>query len=105
MTRRTIEEVFSKNGVEMNIAIEAGECFAIKEFVKLGLGIGLVHNICISKAERSKFNCTDLKHIFGQWKTNLDLQKIPSVIVRSSNLIRNIHQTIRAYKLKDGVLA
>ena len=71
LTRQRIDEQFSRRSLDMKIAIEVGGCFAIKEFVRLGLGVGLVHDICISRKEQAHVIARDLNHIFGERETTL----------------------------------
>jgi DNA-binding transcriptional LysR family regulator len=47
-TRSAIEKVFWNHGLEMKKVLEAGGgCSVIREYVELGLGVGLVHEICV----------------------------------------------------------
>ncbi|HXG53162.1 MAG TPA: LysR family transcriptional regulator [candidate division Zixibacteria bacterium] len=73
--RRVVEEVLARKGLELKVSLEAGGCLAIKQFVRLGLGIGLVHDICVSKDELSYFVMKDLRGVFGQWQVSLVFKK------------------------------
>ena len=55
--RRVIDAAFHTNGIEIENTLEVGTCDAIKEFVRLGLGIGFVHDICLPM-ERKKTICS-----------------------------------------------
>lgn len=45
-TRRMIDDTFSEHGVIPPSVLEVGRCQSVMEFVRLGLGVGLVHSIC-----------------------------------------------------------
>jgi DNA-binding transcriptional LysR family regulator len=64
-TRRVIHRVFSRNGLEIRTILEAGGCSLIREYAKLRLGVGLVHEICIRGKAEPDLCVRDLKHLFG----------------------------------------
>ncbi len=64
--RRVIQSAFSKNGLEMRMVLETGECALIAEYVKMRLGVGLVHETCIRDKLPSNVVARDLKRLFGQ---------------------------------------
>lgn len=74
-TRHTIDQAFFKNGLKIKTVLEAGDCSLIKEYVKLGLGVGLVHDICIRGGEESRFRVNDLRQIFGRSEVSLIYRK------------------------------
>jgi DNA-binding transcriptional LysR family regulator len=104
-TRRTVDQVFSQHGLEMKLSIEAGGCIAIKQFVRLGLGVGLVHDICIFKEEQSEFEIRDLNHIFGQWKTTLIYKKSRPLSPAHTDLVNTILDAIGDWKTKRSWFA
>jgi DNA-binding transcriptional LysR family regulator len=83
-TRRVVDEKFRQSGLDMTMSMEASGCLAIKQFTKLGLGVGLVHDICLFPQERSGFDVRDLRHLFGQWQTTL--------IYKKSRPLSSLHQ-------------
>jgi DNA-binding transcriptional LysR family regulator len=97
-TRQRIEEKFAERNLDMKVAIEVGGCFAIKEFVRLGLGIGLVHDICISKTEQAEFATKDLSHIFGEWETTLIYKKAHPLSEIHRDLIDKIFAAVKSWK-------
>jgi DNA-binding transcriptional LysR family regulator len=97
-TRQRIEERFAERSLDMKVAIEVGGCFAIKEFVRLGLGIGLVHDICISKTEHAQFATKDLNHVFGQWETMLIYKKAHPLSEIHRDLIDKIFAAVKSWK-------
>ena len=70
-TRKAIDHVFFHNGLPLNPVIEASSCFAIKQYVKLGLGIGLVHDICFLTEKEPALRMTNFRQLFGQWEVAL----------------------------------
>jgi DNA-binding transcriptional LysR family regulator len=104
-TRRAVDEVFARHGLEMNMSIEAGGCIAIKQFVRLHLGVGLVHDICIFKEEQSEFTIWDLNHLFGQWKTTLIYKKSRPLSAPHRELIDTLSRAIARWKTKKRTFA
>jgi DNA-binding transcriptional LysR family regulator len=45
-TRQMIDDAFSRNAIDLPNVLEVGRCQSVMEYVKLGLGVGLVHTIC-----------------------------------------------------------
>ncbi|MEE9144554.1 MAG: LysR family transcriptional regulator [Candidatus Binatia bacterium] len=70
-TKRLIDQVFFKSGLTMKTVIEAGSCFAIKKYVNLGLGVGLIHRRCLFGGKEQNLKISDLTHIFGQQEVSL----------------------------------
>ncbi|MBI4489252.1 MAG: LysR family transcriptional regulator [Deltaproteobacteria bacterium] len=70
-TRQVINRVFFENGLEIKTVIEAGSCFAIKEYVRLGLGVGLVHDTCVVEAKERHVHVSNLGHLFGKFEVSL----------------------------------
>jgi len=64
--RRVIEKAFIRHGLEMRTVLETGECSLISEYVKMRLGVGLVHEACIRGKLESKICARDLKPLFGR---------------------------------------
>jgi DNA-binding transcriptional LysR family regulator len=97
-TRRRVEDQFVQGGLEMKVLLEVGGCFAIKEFVRLGLGIGLVHDICISRTESADFVARDLRHLFGTWDTTLIYKRSRPLSQTHRNLIVEIVEALESWK-------
>jgi LysR family cyn operon transcriptional activator len=64
--RRIIEKAFIQQGLEMRTVLETGECSLISEYVKMRLGVGLVHEACIRGKLEANICARDLKYLFGR---------------------------------------
>jgi DNA-binding transcriptional LysR family regulator len=58
--RRVIDAGFHANGIVIENILEVGTCDAIKEFVRLGLGIGFVHDICLPEETEEIIDARDM---------------------------------------------
>ena len=65
-TRKLIDATFLSQNITLGDIIEVSSCQAAMEFVRLGLGIGLVHRSCANAAKDKALGHADLKEIF--WK-------------------------------------
>jgi DNA-binding transcriptional LysR family regulator len=60
--RRVVEEAFYRSGVEIGNVLEVGTCESIVEYVRRGVGIGFVHDICLPirfESEVRSYNMSD----------------------------------------------
>jgi DNA-binding transcriptional LysR family regulator len=64
-TGRAIDQVFRRSRVRPQNILEVGSCRSALEFVKLGVGIGLVHNNCLITERKDNLRFKDVSHIFG----------------------------------------
>lgn len=64
--RRIVEKAFADKGLEMRTVLETGECSLISEYVKMKLGVGLVHETCIRGKVDANLRACNLKHLFGR---------------------------------------
>ena len=64
--RRIVEKAFADHGLEMRTVLETGECSLISEYVKMRLGVGLVHEACIRGKLEANLCARDLKYLFGR---------------------------------------
>ena len=64
-TGRAIDQVFRRSRVRPQNILEVGSCRSALEFVKLGVGIGLVHNKCLITERKDNLRFKDVSHIFG----------------------------------------
>ena len=92
-TRNAINHAFFKSGVELKTIMEAGGCLAIKQYVKLGLGVGLVHDICVLQDKDPHLKISDLRHLFGEWQVNLIHKKNQRLTLGHKKLIEVLSQT------------
>lgn len=65
-TGRAIDRVFRRDRVQPQNILEVGSCRSALEFVKLGVGIGLVHNNCLITEHKDNLRFKDVSHIFGE---------------------------------------
>jgi len=73
-SRRLIEERFYRSGFKLNVCFEAWSCADIIDCVLLGLGPGIVHDICVDSQER-RLRVVDITNIFGSTGVNLLARK------------------------------
>jgi len=89
-TRRNIDQVFVGHAVEVTPVIEASTCYAIKQYAKLGLGVGLMHNICALTEKDPALKTSDLRNIFGQWDVVLIHKKSRELNLAHKTLIETL---------------
>jgi DNA-binding transcriptional LysR family regulator len=87
-TRRLIDAAVAAKGIEIDNILEAGTCQSIIDFVRLGLGVGFVHDICLPNQREKKIRSLDVTGQFGT--TEL------SFIHRKSTTSKPSHQRDRA---------
>ena len=73
-SRRIIEEKFYRAGYMLNVSFEAWSCADIIDCVLLGLGPGIVHDICVP-AKKDSLRIVDVTSIFGSTDVNLISRK------------------------------
>jgi len=64
-TGRAIDRVFRRSRVQPQNILEVGSCRSALEFVKRGVGIGLVHNNCVMTERKDSLRFKDVSQIFG----------------------------------------
>jgi DNA-binding transcriptional LysR family regulator len=64
--RRIVQKAFASHGLEMRTVLETGECSLISEYVRMKLGVGLVHETCVRGKLDSNVYARDLRHLFGR---------------------------------------
>ena len=69
-SRHLIEDRFYRSGHTLNVCFEAWSCADIIDCVRLGLGPGIVHDICVPRQEPS-LRVVDITRIFGSTGVNL----------------------------------
>lgn len=74
-TRNTIETVLRGNGIAIQDTLEVSTCHAALDYVLLGLGIGLVHDICLTSEFKMKLRRLDMTGIFGKTEVSLIYRK------------------------------
>jgi DNA-binding transcriptional LysR family regulator len=69
-SRHLIEDRFYRSGYTLNVCFEAWSCADIIDCVLLGLGPGIVHDICVPRKERN-LRVVDITTIFGSTAVHL----------------------------------
>ena len=68
-SRHLIEDRFYRSGYTLNVCFEAWSCADIIDCVRLGLGPGIVHDICLPRKPRG-LRAVDITTIFGSTGVN-----------------------------------
>jgi DNA-binding transcriptional LysR family regulator len=74
-TRKLIDSSFSARGIEIENVLEVGHCESIVEFVRLGLGVGFVHGMCLPMLPRENIKWYDMTNEFGRLELSLIYKK------------------------------
>jgi len=70
-TRKLIDASLISRNINLDDIIEVSTCQAGIEFVRLGLGIGLFHKICVSAAKEKDLGLIDMSNFFGRTEVSL----------------------------------
>jgi len=70
-TRKLIDSVFHRNRIAPEKMLEVGTCQSAIDFVRLGLGVALVHDACVAGELKSKVHYIDMSHLFGKGEVYL----------------------------------
>ncbi len=65
-TWRIVKMIFAQHSVSFNVALEAGGWEVIKRYVKLGMGVSIVTDVCITDADREELAVIDISQYFPQ---------------------------------------
>lgn len=84
--RRVVDEAFYRNGIEINNALEVGTCESIVEYVREGVGIGFVHDICLPKRADSTIRAHSMGDKLGRVEV--------SIIYKDSFARKSSHQAL-----------
>ncbi|HID49825.1 MAG TPA: LysR family transcriptional regulator [Chromatiales bacterium] len=63
-TWRIVKMIFAQHNVSYRVALEAGGWEVIKRYVRLGLGIAIVTDVCLTEADRETFAVIPLTRYF-----------------------------------------
>ena len=91
-TRKLVDSAFHRNHIEPEKIMEVGTCQSAIDFVRLGLGVCLVHDICVS-GDLKKLHFVNMSHVFGKAEVSL---------IRRSNAIITPAQTALMNALSDA---
>jgi DNA-binding transcriptional LysR family regulator len=92
--RKAIDYALMHNGIEIQNILEVGSCPAALELARRGLGVGLVHNVCIAAERDRKIACVDMSQFFG--KTEVAL------IYRTRALLTPAHHALIEILVKNA---
>jgi len=70
-TRKMIDSVFHRERIEPEKMLEVGSCQFAIEFVRLGLGVALVHDNCVIGERRNKLRFINMSNHFGKAEVSL----------------------------------
>lgn len=73
--RKSIDEAFSAEGLSPNIVLNVQEADAIKTYVELGLGIGLLNNKMFDAVRDVNLQQLDAEHLFESHSTWIGLKR------------------------------
>ena len=73
--RHRQDEIFDKHHLQPNIVLAAVDADVIKTYVRLGLGIGIIADMAISKNQDSDLVAFNAKHIFGITTSQIAIKK------------------------------
>jgi DNA-binding transcriptional LysR family regulator len=93
-TRRAIDKTFSNNGIEMKRVIEAGGCFGTKQLVKLHLGVGLVHDICMVTEQDRDLHVIDVSNLFPKFEVSAVYKKSRHLSLAHKALIETLSKSL-----------
>jgi len=65
-TRKVIETACVRNGIKLHNVIEVGSCQTAFDFVENGVGIALVHALCVSQRKADNVQMIDFSAYFGK---------------------------------------
>lgn len=90
--RRIVQDAFDRHGLEMHTVLETGECSLISEYVKMRLGVGLVHETCIRGKLAANVRARDLKYLFGRLDVVLIYRKDRLLTAAQRKFVETIAQ-------------
>lgn len=88
-TRKMVDSVFHREQIEPEKMLEVGTCRSAIEFVRLGLGVALVHDICVIGERRSKVQFINMSNLFGKAEVSL-IHRINGLITPAQRATINI---------------
>ncbi|MBV1951750.1 MAG: HTH-type transcriptional regulator CysB [Cycloclasticus sp.] len=73
--RSKLDEAFSSQNLEPNLALTAVDADVIKTYVRLGLGVGIVASMACKEEHDSDLVALDASHLFGESTTKIGIRK------------------------------
>lgn len=65
-TRKIIDRVFAKANIKTRDVIEVGSCQTARDFAENGVGVALVHALCVSHRPSTQLHYIDISAQFGK---------------------------------------
>ena len=90
ITTHLQNEVFKKNGLALNIAMEVTGREAVKTYVETGLGISIINEYYLTSEDRKKLFCKDVSRYFGQAERGILTRKGKYLSKTTQQLIKNL---------------
>lgn len=100
---RLIKMVFALNGVNFNVALEAGGWEVIKSYVALGLGVSIVTSLCINDHDKEELEIMPLDKYFPSRKYGVVTRK-DKVLSSPAQRFIDILQTHYAKNTKQVIV-
>ncbi|MGH7834819.1 MAG: LysR family transcriptional regulator [Candidatus Binatia bacterium] len=69
--RRVVDSAFYSSGIEIKNVLEVGTCESIMEYVRRGIGIGFVHDICLPKHGVREIQSRNMRRELGAIEVSL----------------------------------
>ena len=73
--RSKLDEAFSSQNLEPNLALTAVDADVIKTYVRLGLGVGIVASMACKEEHDNDLVALDASHLFGESTTKIGIRK------------------------------
>jgi len=87
-TRKAIDNAFARSGSEMQSIVEVGNCQSACDLARLGLGVALVHDICLATLRDKNLQSVDLTEYFSKTHVSLIYRDASSLSVAHRALIK-----------------
>lgn len=73
--RSQLDEAFRQRGLEPKVVFTAADADVIKTYVKLGMGVGIIAHMAVSKTEDPELVALDASHLFDSSVTHIGFRK------------------------------
>lgn len=73
--RSQLDDAFRKRGLEPKVVFTAADADVIKTYVKLGMGVGIIAHMAVSKTEDPELVALDASHLFDSSVTHIGFRK------------------------------
>ena len=87
-TRKLVDSAFHRNRIEPEKILEVGTCQSAIDFVRLGLGVSLVHDICVA-GDLKKLHFVNMSHVFGKAEVSL-IRRTNAIITPAQTALMNV---------------